>query len=573
MRKFRGRKVLAIAAAAMLATSMLGSSMTAMAATVQIDSSSATISSDKVFSLYRILNAVSSDDKKSYIYTVNDTYKDVVQKALIKVGTTETDVVTYLDSIKNNASAVRTFADALKSAVKEMDVKADGTITSSDIVDGVEFTKVVTDGYYLIVDNGGGFSDSLCQLATGTGDGANDVKTLTVKGGYPKIEKKVKENISYTEDAGYGEGYNDVADYNIGDKVPFSFYSSVPFNLDGFDAAKNQYRLIFHDKMSEGLTLNSEDIKLYIGGIEITYGYQIFGANSQVGGGDNHTFDVRIDNLCDILDKEGLKAGASIRLDFTATLNEKAIIGVPGNTNEVYLSYSNNPNDNDETKDTEADKVIVFTFETKVDKVDGEQKPLAGAEFALYKNATENADGTWSYDEADKIDVMKIGTDSENTYSVYTTPKQDINADPVTPPEKATIVSKVAADGTQVSIEIRGLDSGIYYLRETKAPRGYNQLTAPATFTIEAEYLDDRQNWDGEDAAAALTGMTVAGGDRIDNPAKYMGVAFTVINNAGSLLPETGGIGTTIFYIIGTLLMAGAVFFVVAKGRRKEENE
>ena len=220
---------------------------------------------------------------------------------------------------------------------------------------------------------------------------------------------------------------------------------------------------------------------------------------------------------------------SKITVEYTATLNTNAVIGSAGNPNKVMLEYSNNPNQGGEgnTGKTPEDTVIVFTYKTVVNKVDGEGNPLTGAEFTLEKfvKGDDGADeyntvkGTWT-----PIDVVKN------------------------------------AEGTEFTF--KGLDDGIYRLTESVTPAGYNTID-PIVFVVTAEHdiLSDNP------ALTSLNGEAVTG--LIDfTPVLDQGALTTdVVNNAGSILPSTGGIGTTLFYVFGTLLVVGAGVLLVVKKR------
>lgn len=520
MRKFGKKRLVAVMTAIAMATSMMGS-MSAMAATLEIVPQNAErpIASNTVFSLYRILD-VTTNGNNGYAYTLNQTYKDVVADALTAVGTQETDVIAYLGTYGNDSPEVREFADKLKEIIEASTLVADDTVTSS-----TGFSKEVTDGYYLILDNGAGYATSLCQLKTTAGTGTI---TISVKGDYPTVEKKVEEDDTYRLDEGYGEGYNDAADYSIGETVPFSFYSSVP-NMTGYDA-DNPYKYVFHDEMSAGLTFDPQSVVVRINGAVVDgTDYQVI----QNPANDRCTFEIQIADLTQLG-----TAGQSIQVSFNAALNENAVIGIVGNPNEVHLEYSSNPYDDSETKTTEKDKVVVFTFDTKINKVikDTDTK-LAGAKFRLYADATAEQE----------IKLVDLGN------SVY---RVDMDAD------ATTAGAEIVSDGTN-NMVIQGLDTGTYYLVETDAPAGYNQLAAPIQIDLVATYTD-RQNWDGIETTTILTKLPNldAGNNEI---------ITTVENSTGSLLPETGGTGTMMLYVLGTALMAGGVFFLTAKGKKKEE--
>ena len=276
------------------------------------------------------------------------------------------------------------------------------------------------------------------------------------------------------------------------------------------------YKVVFHDTLSKGLNY-SNDAKVYIDGEE-TDGFTV---TATVNADGTTTLTVSCDDV------KALGAGNSsvITVEYTATLNENAVLGSAGNLNKVYLEYSNNPNKsesgNNETGNTPEDKVIVFTYETIINKVDGDKKPLTGAEFTLEKyNKKTN--------EWKPIEVVK------------------------------------SDDGTTFTFS--GLDDGDYRLTETTTPAGYNTID-PIEFTITAEHdvLSDNP------ALTSLSGNATTGEITFTSNTTEGSLLADVVNKAGSTLPETGGMGTTIFYILGGLLVLFAVVFLVSKKRMSSE--
>lgn len=357
-------------------------------------------------------------------------------------------------------------------------------------------------------------------------------ETVTPKTDTPSAEKKVKENVKtgdWQNDSKYGQQYNDVADYNIGDDVPFAFYSKVP-DMSNYTS----YNYIFEDRMDAGLSFNN-DVTFKIGDKTLVKDtdYRVVTENL----GDDCTFHIVIDNLKNIKD---INTGDEIRVDFTAKLNTNAAIGNPGNANEMKLKYSNNPNDNNSKGETPWDKVVVFTYELDTTKVDGTDTTtvLKDAEFKLYR---KNSSNTNEYVTV-KNDKVTGWTTNENEASVL----------------------KSGEDGKFV---VKGLDDGTYYLKETKAPSGYNLLTSDIKLEIKATTTNG-QNWNGTDDA--LTAIEI----KVNNGNPTLGtngtVSTTVENNKGSVLPSTGGIGTTIFYVIGGILMVGAGVILVSRRRRSK---
>ena len=241
-------------------------------------------------------------------------------------------------------------------------------------------------------------------------------------------------------------------------------------------------------------------------------------------------------NLKDVDDKVAITANTKIYVLYKATLNADALHGTAGNKNDVYLKYSNDPyvdSKGEPEGTTPVDTNIVFTFNTLVNKVDEEGEALTGAEFTLYKY---NA----SVEGADKWVAVK---------------------NPV-------IVNDA---GTQ--FDFKGLDCGKYKLEETKVPAGYNKA-ADIIFEVVAKYEETKD-------PVKLTALNVKNekGEVISSndensifrTDKSEGKVTTVVENLpGVVLPSTGGMGTTLFYVLGAVLVLGSVILIVTKKRMGE---
>jgi LPXTG-motif cell wall-anchored protein len=416
-------------------------------------------------------------------------------------------------------------------AVAGTSTEADGVYTISDL----------EPGYYLIKDkdnsvpNGDAYTKFIAKIV-------NDVNA-TPKTDKTTHEKKVYENVKQATNGktgAAGNNYNDVADYCIGDDVPFALYSKVP-DLEHFD----HYTMLFHDQMSDGLTFKADSVKVTIGGVELANGTDFVVDTSCE---DGCSFHVQIKELVG----KNYTKGAEIRVDFNATLNANAEIGLPGNPNQSKLQFTNNPNntgsgtDNSDlsdgsTTETPWDYVVVFTYELDVTKVDGEDntKKLANAEFVL-----QNEDNEY------------VTVDSDGVVTGWVTAEDDAT----------TLVSD--ANGL---FKVIGLDDGTYTLTETKAPEGYNKLAKTIEIVVNATTIND-QNY-ANVPANALTKLEIkVDGALADGDTDSGIVDATIENNTGATLPETGGIGTTIFYVMGGLLVLAAVVLLVTKRRVGEEN-
>ena len=473
--------------------------------------------------------------------------------------TTAADVAKALGAEGATAADAAAFAEiaALHLAVV--------TGTATEPVNGNYVIANLPAGYYLVKDQDGslqGEEDTATEyIVQVLGNVTMEPKDSDI----PTVEKKVydEEFARADVDGTYGTGYNDVADWDIGDRVPFKLIATVPQNIDAYE----EYMFVFNDTLSNGLTLDADSINVYV--TETTDAninefdpqantlYEV----SEVTDG---AFSITIQNI-KALDAHNHPANYII-ITYDATLNDNAEIGLDGNPNRVYLEFSNNPNGEGLGRTTE-DRVIVFTYELDGTKVDGENNAtLPGAQFVLFNGghtrvAQIDANGRLSdWLEPDVINHDVTGNnDAERMANLTAEDFANYNNG-----------SLLITSGENGKFSVAGLDDGTYYLREIKAPDGYNLLEDDLKIVITATTTNG-QTWNGV-AADALTALTIAVNDGgaqngiLDTGA----VAITVENNGGSTLPETGGIGTTIFYAAGALLVlcAGVLLFVKLRMRK-----
>lgn len=408
-------------------------------------------------------------------------------------------------TILNELSAVASSAsDKAKLDVIEKYV----TLTSpvKTIVNGGSVE--VVGGYYLIKDQDGSLSGSepyTTYLVSVVG-----TVTITPKSNdVPEFKKKLKDTNDSTGDV---SDWQDSADYDIGDDIPFRLQGTVPADYDSY----SKYYYAFHDKEEAGLTFDSSSVKVFVGD-EVT-GTKIDASNYTVvtNPADGCTFEIVFDDLKKVTD---VTADSTITVTYKSRLNENAVLGKQGNVNTAKLEYSNNPRGSG-TGTTPWDNVIVFTYKVVVNKVDQNHDPLVGAQFTLTKKT-------------------KNGTDVVKTMDVNTTLTQ---------------------------FTLSGLDDGEYTLTETVTPAHYNTIS-PITFTVNADHTITWGTERREDILTSLSGDT-ASGEITFTSSKTDGTLTTdVINNIGTTLPGTGGIGTTIFYVIGGGLMVAAAILLITKKR------
>ena len=432
---------------------------------------------------------------------------------------------TALGDAAAKAETLKTEADAKAFAKAVAPYLTTAAGSANTVTDGKYVISGLAAGYYLVKDQDGsliGDNDSYTEYIIQV---VGNV-TATPKSDVPEVQKKVKDINDSTDTT--KTDWQDSADYDIGDSIPFQLKATLADNVSSYTT----YKVVFHDTLSKGLTYNN-DAKVYIGGTE-TNGFAV---TATVNADGTTTLTVSCDDV------KALGAGNSsvITVEYTAKLNENAVLGSAGNPNEVYLEYSNNPNKsekgNNETGETPKDVVIVFTYKTIINKVDSANKPLTGAAFKL----------------------EKLIKDKDGAADTWTT------------------VKEFAVDETTTSFTFSGLDDGQYKLTETKTPVGYNTID-PIYFVIEAThgetadaptlktlnaYLTDANGnkqtemKDGESVNIDLGTVDLTAGS----------ITTTVVNKSGSKLPSTGGIGTTIFYVLGGVLVLAAVVLLVTKKR------
>ena len=412
------------------------------------------------------------------------------------------------ENVLNQLAAVAGKSDEDKLAVIEQ--YANLSENGMDTVSASKSIKVAA-GYYLFKDTTTGISGNT-YIAEVVGNVLIKAKNSHV----PGFEKKLKDKNDNT-DNDFG-GWQDVADHDIGDKIPFKLEGTVPAD---YDAEYTSYYFAFHDEEEAGLTFNKDSVEVYVDDTKITAGFEV-----ETSPTDRCSFEVVFSDLKAIKD---VHAGSKIRVEYTATLNENAVIGGNGNLNKAQLEYSNNPRDKDSRGKTVWDNVVVFTYQVVVNKYAnsvGENNKLPGAEFTLSKK-------------------LKDGT------------TKDI----------AVVKSE---EGKQFIF--KGLDDGVYTLTEIVTPEGYNTID-PITFNVSA---DHEITWDGtgnrNDLLNSLTGNEVTGEITFAKNANVNGSLVTdIINKSGTVLPSTGGMGTTVFYVVGGGLMAVAVVLLVTKKRMENK--
>lgn len=292
------------------------------------------------------------------------------------------------------------------------------------------------------------------------------------------------------------------------DSADHDIGDAVPFKLTATLPSNleyySSYKISFHDTLSAGLTLDAESIQVFVGDTDVTDSFTTTTSNLT----DGCTFEVSCDNVKGITDVTVNKDTVFV-VYYEATLNEGAVIGSAGNPNEVYLEFSNNPY-SDGTGKTAPDKVIVFTYQLTINKTDPDDQPLEGAGFTLSK---KNAAGTY------------------------------------------TVIGEELKGDTLTTFTWVGLDDGDYKLEETTVPDGYNKM-ADIVFSISAEHDEVSED-------PALTSLD--GGLMGTGTVNVGTIEKDIVNNTGTILPETGAEGTFMLITASALFVMVAVVFMVTR--------
>lgn len=370
-------------------------------------------------------------------------------------------------------------------------------------------------GYYLLKDKDAVTGNDAATLFIVQ---VNGPVTVNRKADKPTFEKKVKDVNDSTGDK---SDWQDSADYDVNDEVPFQLTATLPTNEADFAAYKT-YKLVFHDQQSAGLTFNKDSVV-------VKYGDQTLGTDSytlETPATDNDTFDITINDAKTVKDADGsvitVAAGGKFTVEYTSTLNENAVIGSTGNPNEASLEFSNNPNvgGEGETGKTPTDKVIVFTYQLDINK-------------------TFNG-GTPAENDLPKFKLYKFDS-ATNDYTI----------------DRGEVTITKTEDG-KYTASFKRVDDGKYKLVETKTPAGFN-TAADTLFEITADHDVESDN----PQLTVLKINTTAGNTTTGT------VTADVVNQKGSNLPSTGGMGTVLLYVAGiaVFVLAGATLVMALRRR------
>lgn len=570
----------------MAMTMILSMSMTAFAAeapkgTLTVNNTVA----GKTLDLYQVFTATKNGDNVAY--TLNDAYEGFFQSKISDASTLTGEALSEkaYEYVKtqvgtdgsNGAAFAKDIMGWILSASGETKTAVESTHSTTTTADTKTVIENLAYGYYVVYPLGATDTStapgnetvkSVASLVSVTGTDA----TVNMKSNYPTVDKKIIpaqsgsgakvdaivngswENVSHmgldeddeneSEDTIAPRGAADekkAEDFGIGDTVTYQLTSKVP-DMTGY----NSYTFKFSDTLSKGLDLK-EVLSVKVGNTTLTA--KKAGTNTYALAYDQAKRTLTV-TLNDFYNSYKNRTGETITVVYTATLNKDAVIGMNPNTNKAVVEYSNNPTTGG-TGTSEPSIVDVHTFDFTIYKYylkDATQTALANAEFELYK---ANGAGDAANTDA-KINIVDEGN---GVYRQAT-------------PEEAKVTgftsAKIVSD-TDGKVLVKGLDAGTYYLRETKAPEGYNKLLSDIKVEIKAVYDPTTGKLTSYSVDYTYNGTTTTGKeikDTITSP------EVAVENKTGAQLPSTGSKGALMVTLAGIVLF-GVLTASKAFGKKK----
>ena len=440
----------------------------------------------QTYTIYEMLK-LESFSGKNYSYTIADGWEDFFKEDAVGATYMQKDENGYMSFKENMGTAdnLREFAQKALVYAKNKTTIHTKNETVGEGKNTVEFTDLNL-GYYLV----GSTTGALCGLDT-----THKTVKIAEKNSVPTVTKQIYEDHTLVSDNSA----------NIGDILSFVTTIKVGAGAKGY---------VLHDKMEQGLTFVPVQLP---GQPEVTVHAE--NGTEQISNTD-FTIETNCEDGCAFhvvfkqlyLDK--ITQDNEIKVTYSAKLNEKALINNP-NENKTWLSYG-------DSKNTTESKTETYTYGLKVFKYtkNGENKDgLKDAQFELYtdENCTNEVNLNKDTDE-----VTYMVTNTKTGDNIMTSPQSG-------------------------KFEIKGLKAGIYYLKEIKAPKGYNKLANPIKITISQD---------------ASKNQVITVGDSTDSVTEV-----GVENKSGTILPSTGGAGTTMIYLVGALLVLGSGVVLASKRR------
>lgn len=491
------------------------------------------------------------------------------------------DVAEALTSQQDDSDVMKKVADVFYAR------KGSATGTATAKTEGNYVITGQVAGYYLVTDEytSTPAAEGAATLSRNIMAVAGNV-TAKVKNDKPTVEKKILTPAP-----------KDANTAGIGDTVAYQITGAVP-NYAGYD----KYFYVINDTLSPGLTFDgAQNVVVKVGNATLTPGtdYEVLTGTTTPAATSGHTFEVAFKDI------KGYTIGTAITVTYTATVNQNAVIGSTGNKNETDVTYSNNPNNSSHGNPAEnpkpgsdtptgiSAKDTTITYVAKLDLTKykdsiAEANKLAGATFTLTGTSnvikgtgseifTEDANGAyWKLKDGTYTTTAPHGDikDADNNVVVesneasYDDTGKKYKLQHVTGYEAGTEeIFMQGTSGADGKIVFNGLGAGTYTLTEVVAPSGYNKVD-PITFTIEVS-VPETVTSGNETATFSVKDISPAGttiGLNGDNATTGI-YETSVVDKSGNTLPTTGGIGTVIFYVLGSILVIGSAIVLISKRR------
>jgi fimbrial isopeptide formation D2 family protein/LPXTG-motif cell wall-anchored protein len=539
------QKLASILLAAIMVFALVVPALAATNGTIAITASSdGTSPVGRTFKAYKILDVSLAADNtpaytvpssmlafySSYFYSGVTTHYSSMSQAAI-----DADVVAKIGAL-STTSGIEAFAEA---ALTWLKTSAITPTTIGPYTTIGEYTVTVPLGYYIIGETAGNGS----QVSAVMLDTTNAAVSIALKANTPGIEKKIVSGASLV----------DSANGNIGDTQHYQITSKVP-DTTGFDT----YTFAVTDTLATGLTFNN-DIAITLNGTTLTAGTD-YTVDTTAGNG--YTFKINFNNFTRYKANDATYAsliGKPIVITYSAKINESAVIGNAGNKNGAQLTFSNNPQ-NTTTSTTVKDETVTYVTGVDITKIvagtSSSPVTLAGATFTLkgvdptvtntVVTFVQSDSGTY-YKQADGSYSITAGTDTTK----YARTVQQ------TPSSSYTATATTSANGV---LTFNGLKAGTYTLTETDAPDGY-MLAEPVTIVV---------TWNDPATSPTAIWTYKLNGSDVSTVDSNGELKINVEDTKGHELPSTGGIGTTIFYIGGLVLIAGAALLLILRRKGKK---
>lgn len=506
---------------------------------------------------------------KNFTFTVNGT----------TYNTSSSDATTGLDALvdvlakeENNSAVMDDFSEAIMAYISANNITTSYSATAANESATIAVPEA---GYYVVTGEAYRADKTSEKVVTAYAlTTAKPNAEVIVKADIPSVDKKIVE----------GEKELAANTASIGDTVNFKITSAVP-NMTGYD----KYFFVVNDTLSKGLTYDGDStLTVKIGDATLVQGTDYTVESVVDNTAKTTALTIVFKNFIQYKDQ----ADAAITITYSATVNQDADLSpVEGNPNTVTLTYSNNPNvtptgkpgdedvpgTGDATGVTPESKTVTYVTGLKLLKVDGKDtsKTLAGAKFSIsgttqkvvvvneqiFKAVDSVAEGETAYymlKDGTYTDQAAVEDKTSNDYNADkydSTTQKYVLTNVISTENKEETFQATGYTNAQGILTFEGLNAGTYTITELIAPNGYNLLKNPITIEIKANATADGCTWTVTKDGTELTANTA-----------YL-YEFTVENNAGSELPSTGGIGTTIFYVVGSILVVGAGVLLISKKR------